>query len=266
MADVKKIFERLSRHVAEEADRRLNALEKPEDQSDQDFGRDKEQIRATAFRITVTIEGREGDSLFGDRVDLFTSPNLPENISKIFMTNIVAFENFSKSRPANNFTLHLDFSKPPLLDANTFVSSPTANVSNLTIEGERDSWIAAISEAVMTVVNSRKRRRAWLHAAFVYDFGLLIFSFPIGIYAAWRSSGFVQQVLAPISAVLSAAAYFYIMIAVAWAYRIFFGYTKWAFPTVELHTPNDSVNTHRKFWYVIVCGLLVQALWEIFRS
>jgi hypothetical protein len=52
-------------------------------------------------------------------------------------------------------------------------------------------------------------------------------------------------------------------LAVAWAYCIFFGYTKWAFPTVELEESRDVAKRHRAFWYVISVSILGAALKEI---
>ena len=267
MTDVKKIFDRLYKQVSEEAETTIRKLKKPENQSTEDFEKEIEEIREQAFRITITIEGKTGDnsaSLFGDKSSLFDSPNLPESISTIFMTNTVAYERFTQRRPKNSFSLFLDFSKPKLLDGSTLVSSPTPNTSHLDISGDRESWIASINEAVMSTLSARGQKRGWLHVGFVYDFGLLIAAWPIGLYACWMASSQIERTLSNISSFLSAAAYLYIFIAACWAYRIFFGYTKWAFPTVELESPRSSSRTHRKFWYVIICGLIVQIIWTLF--
>ncbi len=62
------------------------------------------------------------------------------------MSNIPAYERLSRTKPANNFTLNFDFSKPPLLDLHNPRSVPTPNLSNLSIEGNAPAWGAAITE------------------------------------------------------------------------------------------------------------------------
>lgn len=62
---------------------------------------------------------------------------------------------------------------------------------------------------------------------------------------------------------LAAAAYIYVVLLAIWAYRLLFGYSKWAFPTMELKENAKSANSHRLFWYAIVVGLIVNFIWEI---
>ena len=262
--DVKRIFERLLRHVEEQADREIAALQKPEGQSEEDFDKKKAIIKNEAFRITVTIRGKSGEAIFGDSAEIFKSPNIPEEISSIFMTNIVAYEGFANEKPINSFDLQIDFSKPPLLDSKNWVSAPTTNLSELNISGERESWVASIEDAVIGVLRNRKTRRSLIHQAFVYDFGLFIIGVPFALYICWRLSGYVEAYLGSINHFLSAAAYVYLFFVVLWIYRILFGYTKWAFPTVELVESKNVARRHRAFWYVIVVGILGNAIWDVF--
>jgi hypothetical protein len=120
--DVKRIFERLSKHVEEEAERQTNELIRPPDQSEEDFARQVAVARRNAFRITVTISGTDGEELFGDNRALFDSPNLPDEIRSIYMTNMAAYQGQTGRKPANGFALTLDFQKPPLVDNNNPVS------------------------------------------------------------------------------------------------------------------------------------------------
>ena len=177
--DVKKIFERLLKQVREQADKEINALVKPAEQDAADFEAYKARAREQAFRITMTIRGKSGAELFGDDLGLFASPSLPENIVSVYMTNAVAYNGFAKVNPANAFELQLDFSKPALLDGSNLGSAPTPNVSRLVINGDRDSWVAAIEEAVTGVTKNRNNSRAWLHRAHLYDIALFVLGFPI---------------------------------------------------------------------------------------
>ena len=92
LADVKRIFERLSKHLEEEADRQTKELVRPPEQSLEEFERQVAIARKSAFRITVTISGADGQDLFGDTRELFESPNLPDDIASVYMTNVVAYQ------------------------------------------------------------------------------------------------------------------------------------------------------------------------------
>jgi hypothetical protein len=260
--DVTRIFERLLGHVREQADIEIAKFIKPEGKSDEEFQAEKEDVRTRAFQVTVTIAGDNGASLYGDDVAVFSSPNKPNEITSIYMTNGTAYQLVAGQRPLNAFDLLLDFSKPPLLDSNNPLSSPTPNRSNLSVDGDRDAWVAAVTDAVMAVARHRKTRRLWIHRAFVYDFGLLVLGLPFGLYLCWKLSPFVTEQLATIHPFLSATAYIYVVLLVSWGYRILFGYTKWVFPTVELIDNRDTSTGHRVFWWAIVISLIGNFAWE----
>jgi hypothetical protein len=56
----------------------------------------------------------------------------------------------------------------------------------------------------------------------------------------------------------------YVFVVAVWGYRALFGYTKWAFPTVELSDNRDLSMQHRAIWSVIILGLVVNVLTAIF--
>jgi hypothetical protein len=260
MADVVTIYERLSLQLAEQAQREINGLKKNDNQTEAEFGTFKANAREKAFKVTVTIAGRAGESLYGEDVSVFSSPNKPDKIAFVYMTNVTAYQGFAGVRPVNAFELNLDFSKPPLMDANNPVSAPTKNLSSLTVQGDRDSWVAAISDAVLGIVDKRKTNRGWLHRAFAYDVGLWCLAFPFAFLLCWRAAPFIAAHLQPVHSFVAAAGYMYVFVIAVWAYRALFGYTKWAFPTVELSDNRDASIRHRAIWGAIILGLVANVL------
>ena len=260
--DMRRIIQRLLPHVEEEGHREVNQLlsSGPYDQERQ------VQLnlqRERAFQITVTIFGRDGESLFGYGTEAFDSPNIPTPIESIFITNSTAYQTVTGRNPLNTFTLHLDFSAPPLVDNNNPVSNPTPNFSNLTVEGDRNVWVPLIQDAVEGVLGKKSNRRSLVHAAFVYDIGLWLLGFPLAIYSCWRSSKFVETYLGVHSLFIVAAAYVYIAFLVLILYRIVFGYAKWAFPIVELTDNEDQSKTHRKVLLGILLTLIGSAIYDL---
>lgn len=160
----------------------------------------------------------------------------------------------------------LDFRKQPLVDTNNPVSSPTPNDSHLFIEGDRDAWVAAISEAVMGVLSKRTNGRKLLHLAFVYDIGFMAVGLPLGLYLCWRLSETIDANLAAHSSFISSVAYVYLIVLGIWIYRILFGYSKWAFPTIELREGESRSRKHRYIWGAIVVGMIGNGIYDVIKS
>ena len=263
LQDVATIYDRLAIQVSEQADREIASLIKGAEQSDEQFEQYKTNARERAFRITVTLAGRDGQSLYGDDNTIFYSPNKPEKVDSIYITNITAYRGFVSTNPMNMFELNLDFSKPPLLDASNPVSAPTRNVSNLVVQGDRESWVSTVSDAVTVILQGRKTRRTWLHRAFAYDFGMMAFALPFSFYVCWKVAPLISKYIGNIHDVLAGAAYVYVFFLMLNIYRILFGYAKWAFPSVELSDNRDASGQHRAVLGVIVLGLIVDVIWQI---
>jgi len=263
--DVATVYKRLGALLSEQADKEVASLQKATNQTDADLERQKANAHAQAFKITVTIAGPNGQSLYGEDVAVFESPSRPDKINLIYMTNITAYQRFTGHRPANSFELWFDFSKPPLLDASSPVSAPTPNGSLLKISGMTETWVAAVADAVLGITGARKVPEAWMHKAFAYDAGLVTVALPFAFYLCWRASSFISSRLAVIHPVVSGAAFVYVFFLSLMLYRMLFGYAKWAFPKVELTNNNDTARRHRAILFVIVTGLLVNVVWEFRR-
>ena len=263
LSDIRRIVERLETLVDEEGHREASQLltHGPNDNERRNV---LDVQRREAFRITVTIFGKGGEQLFGYGTDPFDSPNIPDPIASIFITNSTAYHHVTGRSPSNSVVLHLDFSTPPLIDNNNPTSNPTPNDSELTIEGSRDGWVASIENSVMEVVGKRSNKHGILHASFAYDIGLLLLGFPASFYICWYTSDLIEIYLGKINAIVSAAAYIYVFILAVTLYRVLFGYTKWAFPVVELAGTDNPSRTHRRFWYAILVSLIGTGIYEIF--
>ena len=264
LEDIKNIYKRLAIEVDDQATREINEMQKPADQSEDEFKKYKNDARK-AFRVTVTITGindksEEEDSLYGDSEDVFNSPNIPERISSIYMTNKTAYRSFAKVEPYNNFELFLDFLKPPLIDHNNLISSPTPNGSNLEIHASNNAWIGAITLAVSGILDKRRNRRSFLHRGSVYDIGLFFPVLPIAIYICWSFSTFIENHFGAINVFLSSLIYIYLVFLTMWVYRILFGYTRWAFPSIELNDKSDNEQYHRSFWKKLVSGIVISLI------
>ena len=167
-------------------------------------------------------------------------------------------------QPRNWLTLTLDFSKPPLMDWRNPVSNPTPNLSNLTVSGDENAWVAAICHEIMKRLDNRGNSRGFLHRAFFYDIGVWLIGIPFAFFVTAKLISEITKLFEGFNPVIEVAAYVYVFFLVLVGYRVLFGYTRWAFPTVELISPRDTANKHRKFWYAVMVGIVGTAIWSIF--
>jgi hypothetical protein len=134
----------------------------------------------------------------------------------------------------------------------------------LAIEGVTDAWLATIADRVLGVLKGRKNKRDFLHRAFVYDAGMMLFGVPAGLYLCWKAAPSINACLT--HGFSSGAAYVYVIFVVLWIYRILFGYTKWAFPTMEIEEDKAVSARHRRWWYAILAGLVSALIYDVLKG
>lgn len=254
--DIKSAYINLHKVNLREGERVISLLQKPSDVSVDDFRRQNDILLDSAFRLTVSVVGFNGTTAYGEDASVFDSPNLPKPIRTIFFTNENAFRrNANDSLPANRFSVWLNFDKPPLVDANSIVSSPTFNESNISIHANEVSFHRAVRDIVNSFILSKRKWYSFIHKQFAYDVGLWFLALPyilimlsIGIDKYIPASG-------PYSS-FRVAAYLYFGGLALVAYRGLFGYLKWAFPVNSLIENNDLALRHRMFFWGIILALI----------
>lgn len=258
---VRKIYKGLQRLVSEEADLALAKWELLPNQTQEEFEARKKEARQKVFRVTVSVIREDGSDTHGDSEEIFDLSGEASFVKWIYMTNKTAFAQVANTNPSNYFDLMLDFSQPPLLDASSIVSSPTLNVSKLTVGSVREGWLAGVEKVVMNHIDQRHRLRSLFHGPFVYDYGLVVFGFPLGFYVCWLASDYVDK-WAGNNQFLKSAGYVYVVVATLWVYRVLFGYTKWAFPLAELKEQRSRPRVHRRWWWAMVALIVGKVFWK----
>lgn len=264
LESVKKIFDGLESIVDEQSAIDLTKWQKIPNQTDEQFAEAKANAQGNAYRVTLTVYREDGSEIFGSSRELFESSPGDPLITHIYMTNTTALAGLARVEPANYFHLRLDFSQPPLMDAENVVSSPTLNLSSLSIGGIREGWLAGVEKVVARKIDRQHNIRHLLHGSFVYDYGLLLLGVPFCLYLSWAFSGFVESTFADMSGIIRAAAYVYIFVAGLWVYRFLFSYTKWAFPLVELSEQTARPRKHRRWWWSLMLLLAGKVFWGFF--
>lgn len=262
LAGIRALFGDLTEIIKEQGEIEISQMKKRDDQSQEEFDANKLRARNDIFKLLATISYTDGSSLHS------SDPNhikLEENgplIDSIYVSNITPYKINTGVEPEHLFTLFIDFGQPPLLDAGRLVSSPTENATKLTIRGTRSAWRSAIEEAVRKRIKKRRPLRTYFHGGFVYDLGLILLGLPLVFYACWKSASLIEKFFGQVNVVLSAAAYVYVGLVALWAYRIFFSYTKWAFPMVELTDQATLPSRHRKLWWALIIAAAGKLFWD----
>jgi len=99
------------------------------------------------------------------------------------------------------------------------------------IQGEGHNVIGTF-EQIMSSLEERKSKWAWLHNANIYDLILWFFIAPILFWNLHKLDSTMNKLLTP-SAVLNAAVYVYLFVTMLWIYRIFFNAFRWVFPVLS---------------------------------
>ncbi|MBB3571513.1 hypothetical protein [Rhizobium sp. BK491] len=259
---LKAIFSELAEIVREQGEVEISQLVKATDQSEDDFSKLKDNLRANVFHVLATVNYEDGSSIHSREPSVLKiEPNGPY-IKSFYISNITPYRNNVGVEPEHMFQFFVDLRQPPLFDASRFVSSATDNETNLSIRGTRSGWRAGIEAAVNKRILRRRPVRTFFHGPFVYDLFQMIVGFPLAFYACWLSSNWISLHFARTGPVLTGAVYIYIALAAIWAYRFLFSYTKWAFPMVEISDQATRPAKHRKIWWAMITVLFGKLFWD----
>ena len=170
---------------------------------------------------------------------------MPTSIKSIFLS--------TKSVPATVYpaipcfiNTFLDFSQPPALNFTTLPTLATPNKSQFDVQADNETWFLAAKSDLVEFFRDKKTSVNWIHQGGTYDALLFIFGLP---FALWVSSLAGRlTAIDTLPSVIKTATYIYIFVFALNAFRLFFSYTRWVFPKVELETEHSSPFKHRGIW------------------
>lgn len=251
---VKLVYRELQRVNSIEGVRLVSQLKPADSENEESFSKRKEFLVDNAFRLTVTVIGSDGQSVYGEFESVFDSQDLPLPIKKIFFTNVNSFRrNADGDEPRNRFSIWLDFEKPPLFDPNPLLSDQTPNDSKAEVKAEDITYFRAVQRIIHEKIIANRKWYSFLHARFAYDLGFWFLALPYSLY--WIS--IYSTILNTDSrfGIFVVSYYIYSIGMSALLYRSLFGYVKWALPVNILEENRDRSTPHRIALLGIVSGL-----------
>jgi len=237
LSHMQRLFDFISDFNENAVKRQIDAQVQNTNESDDDFEKRKELIKQYLI-VTVQVLSSKGDVRFGFDKSIFVESTLPDTVEKVIIDNYSLYQSTFNLMPTNTIKIEFDFSKPKLFDFTTSPSYATANQSSLSMQGEGDNVVGTF-EQIMSSLEDRTSKWAWLHKANTYDLILWFFIAPIMFWNLYKLEPAIGRVLTS-SAVFNGAVYVYLLIAMLWVYRIFFNAFRWLFPYLELRMPTKK--------------------------
>ena len=264
LLQIKAAYRELAVLTKNEGKRIVSSLEKPEDMSDEDFKKSNQFLIDDAFRVTVSIVGFDGQTVYGETEEIFDSDNLPFPIKTVFFTNETSFKRHAnQTLPQNRFSFWFHLIKPPLFDPNPLVSDPTPNHSEVEIRADDVSYFRAVQNIVSKKLNSNKKLYSFVHEKFAYDIGLWFIALPFALYWVTVYTDYFFPIESNYAS-FRIACYIYGLGLSLISYRALFGYIKWAFPVNVLEENNDRATRHRIILGGIVFSLIASGAKSLF--
>jgi hypothetical protein len=255
LKDVASLFSDFRDLTIKEGEVIVGGLVREKGKSVKDFEDYKKRVKIDAFRVTVSINGFDGQTRFGDSKDLFSRDDLPKPIKSIYFTNINSFKREANgSEPRNRFECWIHFEKPPLFDPNPLVSEPTSNASRILVQAEDSAYFKAAQKIANDFDNNTKHWYRAIHKGFSYDVGLWFLWVPFSLFKISQWIEGLPYTPAETS-IFKIALGFYLFVLCLMLYRAFVGYVKWAFPVNVLIENNDAAVRHR-----VILGALVATI------
>jgi len=175
---------------------------------------DKIRLLRDSFGIQVTINGMDGEELYGSIADVFNSPNFPEKVKSLYVNSESTLKALYNWYPRNSFELYLDFTKPDLFDFSVVPSDRTPNASNLIVSGYDATWANGVFNEIIKYIEKKPTSLHVLHYHSIYDLLLWLMGLPLGFWTAYKSSKFIESLFGQFSTFVQNAAYLYILSAI----------------------------------------------------
>ncbi|QJB55120.1 hypothetical protein [Pseudodesulfovibrio sp. zrk46] len=255
--DIKKIFRELNKCQERAVEIEKKSWKKESFESEQVYKNFVNQ-RCDNYKISIVVNGANGEDLAGEDSTLFDSDNLPEEVVGVYFSNISWYRSMFGVNPAHCFAINIDFRKPPIIDFSTRSTDPTPNSSIVEVSGNDSLWVQSVVEAVKRVEREKSSNRNILHRPFAYDFVVWFLGIPVGVFGASKCEAFIGKYTDSNFVLYATCIVFFG--ALLMCFRGAFSYTKWAFPKIELIREGSATLKHRKRWSVLVGTIVLSVI------
>jgi hypothetical protein len=261
-SDLRKLYKIINSKQFEYRDRFMSILVQQPSETAEQFETRKKLVY-NSFVTSVTIHTTDNVMLHGNNESFVEPDNVPDNTRSILFSTKSPLLPLGFA-PLCSIVLFLDFTLPPPLDFSRLPTLATVNESNFEIQSDNEGWFAASNKALVDLVTMRSIRYVnWLHSAGSYDTLVLLVGIPLVIWGEYHLSSFIETIMT-VPQILKTAIYVYSFLLFLNVFRIFFSYSRWVFPKVELETRRrSSPLRHRAAWSAFLVPIGVAIIYDL---
>jgi len=208
-------------------------------------------------RMTIFINGSEGENLLGYEADIFDSHLLPTTITDITIETQTFRQVQTKSDPPNFVRLHFDFARFEYGSPRITPAGTVTNNSIIQVQGVNEAWVTSTFKAIADRLLKLSNRRSPIHRAGTYQLGLVLIAFPTLLLLIDHTYRSHQVFFDEFGLIVRIGLLTYAFLFGVLAYRIFYNYALWTFPAVDLIDDRDRSVGHRKVWFSVVTSFVV---------
>jgi hypothetical protein len=214
------------------------------------------QLVTDQQKMTIFIDGSEGEHLIAYDPSIFQSHTLPSVISSVVIENQTYRQVTAKIEPENHIRIQLDFSRLIFAGPKFTAAGTLQNNSILIVQGFENAWVTSAYKVLYDRLKSIRNARGLLHSKGTYELGLVLVAFPTLIFLIDKIYNQHQDWFDSFGIIFRIGGVCYAFILGLIAYRLLFNYALWTFPSVDLINERDKAATHRKIWFSITMGLV----------
>ncbi len=262
--DIERLFHIVESQLKKSVTIQIDSFQGDADKKDEFSARVRE-----VFLISYRVNKPDGDSYAGNGVPDFSGDSFPEDVQSIYINTRIPFEARANFPPNNFMNIFLDFKRPSLaIDFLTMPSNPTANGSEITIEGDSESWVIETYHKINEFLKNKSSVRYFIHFSGVYDLYLYVFVFPMYLYLLWRIQLYVPNEPLGQSLVALVAIYLYSVLLVGLFGRLSFQYARWLYPLLEYESAakRNTIQSQKLLIMAIFTGIGVAFLYDVLKN
>lgn len=251
----KKLYDILKEVSDEAIEYEISNLNPKNFKSDEDFENAKKNAK-DLMKINVQIRGSKGEYFLSQDKSVFEESSLPNSITFISFDNSSLYRYALNAEPINSFLIEFDFSKTSIFDFSNSPSKETLNNSTIKVLGQNKTWVQGSYERILDTLDGLTTKRSWLHKSNIYDLFLWLLVMPITFLNIYKLELSFKDMFINVPSIFIVALHLYIFILILYLFMIFFRYTRWLFPYMELkESLKNTAALHRSVFFIILLGV-----------
>jgi len=259
--NLRKLFTKLDDRTSEALEKHIALLQRPATMEERQWNSMLQNLRHDA-RLTVTVQGANGEQTVARSVEALSDDELPDRIAFVRFDSAAALQ-FINISPINRFILHLDFTEPPTFANYNPWSQPTPNASQIEVMGSDQTWVTGVYQWMMDFLRQRRRRRGWLRTQRCFNVAHWAIGFPAALWVVYRLS-YYAPAITQLHPALLGAIYVYVFLIILLVFRGIIWLFRWLFPVVELD--GSRPKGMRRLTSIVLTSLLLALLYDVLKG